>query len=118
MNYEINIFDVKSLDKFSTDLNKLEKALKSKAFLQFLADKCMVELNDIISKNLSESEYTPQMSEYKDNNKVEIGKDYVKIYNNSMVDLSHVSSKTLENYTSGLSLSKLIEFGTGIPRYY
>lgn len=116
--YEINIFDVKSIERFENDLNQLQDALKSKEFMQFLADKCMEELNSIIAKTSSESEYNPQMSEYRDSNKVEIGNDYVRIYNDSMVDLSHVSSRTLEHYTDGLSLAKLIEFGTGIPRNY
>ena len=55
-------------------------------------------------------------TDYRENNNYETTKDQVRIYNDSMVDLSNLSPETLANYPQGLSLAKLIEFGTGIPR--
>ena len=114
--YVIDLFDVKSFEQLEKDLDGLEEALQSEEFMRFLADKCLIELDNIIQKNSSGSEYTPQMPEYSNNNKSTITSDKITIYNDSMVDLSHVSSNTLINYPDGLSLAKLIEFGTGIPR--
>lgn len=109
--YEINIFDVDSLKMAEQILSGFVDNLKSEQFMIFLADKCMVELNNIIDKTLNTEEYT---TEYRDNNKYQTSIDEIVISNDSMVDLSNVSAKTLENYPNGLSLSKLIEFGTGI----
>lgn len=109
--YEINIFDVDSLKMAEKILSNFTDNLKNEQFMIFLADKCMVELNNIIDKTLNTDEYT---TEYRDNNKYQTSIDEIIISNDSMVDLSNVSAKTLENYPNGLSLSKLIEFGTGI----
>ena len=114
--YEIDIFDLKELKTLENQFSDLQRILQSEEFMNFLRDKCISELNDIINKKDSANEYAPQMQEYRDSNKSEVTKDTIKIYNDSMVDLSHVSEKTRLKYTSGLSLAKLIEFGTGIPR--
>ena len=114
--YEIDIFNVEEIKAFQNELSNLQDILQSKEFMNFLGEKCLEELNRIIDNTLSDNEYIPQMSEYKDSNKIEVHKDYVRIYNDSMVDMSNVSEKTLLNYPDGLSLAKLIEFGTGIPR--
>lgn len=111
--YEIDIFDVESIKKVENELSKLQHTLKSESFMIFIADKCMVELNNIIDQNLNTDEYT---TEYRSNNNYETTKDQVRIFNDSMVDLSNVKPETLINYPNGLSLAKLIEFGTGIPR--
>lgn len=109
--YKIDIFDVDSLKLAEKLLSNLTENLKSEEFMIFLANKCMVELNNIIDKTLNTEDYT---TEYRDSNSYQTSIDEIIISNDSMVDLSQVSPKTLENYPDGLSLSKLIEFGTGI----
>jgi len=111
--YEVNIFDLKQLKELENRFSNLEEMLNSEQFMIFLADKCMVELNKIIDKELRTEEYE---TDYRDNNNYETSKEQIRIYNDSMVDLSSVSEQTLMNYPEGLSLAKLIEFGTGIPR--
>ena len=111
--YEIDIFDVEQIKKAQNELSQIKDILNSEEFMIFLADKCMVELNNIIDTNLKTEEYT---TDYRSNNNYETSKDQIRIFNDSMVDLSNVSPKTLINYPEGLSLAKLIEFGTGIPR--
>ena len=114
--YEIDIFDVEQIKDFQNELSELDKMIQSKSFMQFLGNKCLKELKNIIDKSSANYEYIPQMSEYKSNNKKEVGQDYVRIYNDSMVDMTGISEKTLARYPEGLSLAKLIEFGTGIRR--
>lgn len=110
--YEVDIFDLEQLKNFEMAFGNLKKALQSEQFMIFIADKCMKELNNIIDTNLRTENYT---TDYRSNNNYETTKDQVRIFNDSMVDLSEVSEKTLQNYPEGLSLAKLIEFGTGIP---
>lgn len=111
--YEIDIFDDKSLKMLENLFSKLTDTLYSEEFMIYLAEKCMKELNSIIDAKLSTEEYT---TEYRDNNNYETSKDKIRIYNDSMVDLSELSSETAQYYPQGLSLAKLVEFGTGIPR--
>lgn len=109
--YEIDIFDKKQLSKLEKDFGNLAQSLQSEEFMDFIALKCMKELNSIIDANLRTEEYT---TEYRDNNHYETTKDQIYIYNDSMVDLSNLKPETLANYPEGLSLAKLIEFGAGI----
>ena len=111
--YEVNIFDLKQLKELENRFSNLEEMLNSEQFMIFLADKCMQELNKIIDKELRTEEYE---TDYRDNNNYETSKEQIRIYNDSMVDLSIVSEQTLMNYPEGLSLAKIIEFGTGILR--
>ena len=88
--YEIDIFDVEDIKTFQNELSNLQDILQSKEFMNFLGEKCLEELNRIIDNTLSDNEYIPQMSESKDSNKIYVHKDYVRIYNDSMVDMSNV----------------------------
>lgn len=111
--YTINLFNLDGFDKFSKDLNKLVKALDSKEFMKFLADKCMAELKVITNNKLRTENYS---TDYRSNHRRRVNGKSITISNNSMVDLSHLSEETLARYPNGLSLAKIIEFGTGIPR--
>ena len=111
--YEINIFDIKQLEGLEKKFEGLEKILESEDFMVFLAEKCMKELNQIIDKELRTEEYE---TEYRENNNYETTKDQIRIFNDSMVDLSNLKEETKARYSDGLSLAKIIEFGTGIPR--
>lgn len=111
--YTINLFNLDGFEEFSKDLDKLVDALDSKDFMNFLADKCMEEVKRITSEKLRTENYT---TDYRSNHKRRVTEKKITIKNNSMVDLSHLSPETLARYPNGLSLAKIIEFGTGIPR--
>lgn len=111
--YTINLFDLSGFNEFSKDLDKLVEALDSKEFMKFLADKCMAELKRITNDKLRVEDYS---TDYRNNHRRRVTEKTVTISNNSMVDLSHLSPETLARYPNGLSLAKIIEFGTGIPR--
>lgn len=109
--YEIDIFDKKQLKALEVFFGDLQNVLDSEEFMDFIALKCMKELNSIIDANLRTEEYT---TEYRESNNYETSKTQIRIYNDSMVDLSNLKPETLARYPEGLSLAKLIEFGTGI----
>jgi hypothetical protein len=111
--YEIDIFDEDQLKKIENVFGNTEKLLQSEEFMVFIADKCMVELNKIIDTELRTEDYE---TDYRESNNYETSKEQIRIYNDSMVDLSELKPETLLNYPDGLSLAKIIEFGTGIPR--
>lgn len=93
--------------------DKLNEMLTSESFLKFIRDKSKQELDEITKLKLHDVEYEIA-STYPASNKTKIGKDYIDLYNDSMVDLSEVSEKTLANYPDGLSMAKLVEYGTGV----
>ena len=112
--YEIDIFNPKQLEKLEKAFGDIEEMLQSLDLMNFIADKCMKELNSIIDTELRTEGYE---TEYRANNNYETTKEQIHIFNDSMVDLSELSEETRSYYENGLSLAKIIEFGTGIPRY-
>ena len=118
--YKINLFDLDSYDTAMKDFAKLKKAISSPDFMQYFAEKCIMELSRISSERLGgikEDDVTyMEVDKYRSNHRVDISKKSVKISNDTMADLSHLSEKTLNNYPDGISIAKLIEFGMGIPR--
>lgn len=111
--YTINLFDLDGFDKFSKDLDELIKSLDSKEFLEFLAKKCLDEVHRITDQKLRTERYA---TDYRSKHKRKISGKKITIRNDSQVDLSHLSEQTRSRYAGGLSLAKIIEFGTGIPR--
>lgn len=119
--YKVNLFDLDTFDAMTEDFTNLKQALESPDFMEFLAGKCIMELNWISNQKLGgikEDDVTYlEVDKYRSNHKVQIEKDSVIISNDTMADLSHLSDKTMNNYPNGISIAKLIEFGMGIPRY-
>ena len=118
--YKINLFDLDSYDKTLKDLNKLKNALASPKFMEFIAEKSIMELSRISNERLGgikEDDVTyEEVDKYRSNHKVQITEKSVRISNNTMADLSHLSDRTLNNYPDGISIAQLIEFGMGVPR--
>lgn len=111
--YKINLFDPKSYDVFIKNLDKLSKSLDSQEFMDFIADKSMRELEDITNKKIRTIPDN-DVTSYRYNHKAKTGKNYVEISNDTMADLSNLSEETRANYPNGLSIAKIVEFGTGI----
>lgn len=114
--YEVDIFDVERIERLAQSFENIEKALDSEELMKYLSQQCMKELNRIIDQSSITEEYSPKDDQYRSSNKCDVSKEEVRIYNDSMVDISHVSPQTATKYANGLSLAKLIEFGTGIMR--
>ena len=108
--YKVNLENYSEVAKVIQEIND---SLQSEEFKHFLLEKCKQELDAIIRQKLVDVE-SDIMQIYPDGNSTKIGSDYIELFNNSMVDLSNLGEKALQNYTSGLSMAKLVEFGTGV----
>ena len=113
LKYEVNILNTEDLEKLGKLFSEIEESLESEELLKFIAEKAMAELQTIIDTELDTEDYE---TDYRSSNKYEILEDQIRIYNDSRVDLSELSEETRQYYADGLSLAKIIEFGTGIPR--
>jgi hypothetical protein len=118
------VYDIsKELDfkNLLLSIDDISKIFESEKFKKFVAEKCIKELETIMGENLNDiPEYhvsAEKVQEYKNNNKYEIGTDYVLIFNETNLtqgEMYWVSDKTKERYPEGISISYLIEYGTGL----
>lgn len=122
--YEVTVEFDKNWDKILQKISNLKEIYKSIEFKEFIRDKVLDEMKKIIEQNTTgfgrgeeHSVFIQKVNEYKSGNQSELGEDYILIYNNTRLEQSEmtwVSPKTLENYPDGISISKLIEFGSGL----
>lgn len=118
--YEYNVWSPTDLKSLEEDLTNFAKLFSQKKFCDFLADKCMEELEDIQSFTDFPNEHSVfwgKVQEYIRNHKKEVRSNYVEIYNNTRLEQGEmfwVSPSTLLNYPDGISIAKIIEYGTGI----
>lgn len=100
-------------------VNDLEKILTSKEILDFIAGKCMKELEKICSEKLNATEDTLNESVYRKANQYEIDKSThtIKIFNDSVINVSEknwMSEERKSKYPDyEISLAKIIEYGVG-----
>ena len=120
-------FEVKfdnTYQKILSEITGLENMFKSADFKEFIKDKAIKELDRIIREKVNsfgsgeEHEvFLQKVEEYKNNNKTEIGADYILIFNDTMLtndEMFWVSEKTRTNYLDGISIAYLIEYGSGL----
>lgn len=113
--YEIELSE-ESLKKFSSTLSKIENKISGEDFSKFLLKKCNALLDEILQREDINEEQ--RAGDYLAGNKNEIGKDFVQLYNDSVIDVA--SADTWFNdygkqfYDSTLSLAELVEYGTGV----
>lgn len=116
--YTLDKVGLKELEK---DLTLLRRKITSKKFKQYIANKCMDELEKIQQVELSTIQSgisTEEILLYMSSNHYEIDDDTntIIIYNDATIDVSDkiMSESTKANYPAlTLSLAKLIEFGMG-----
>lgn len=122
--YSFEVKFDKTYQKILTEITDLNNMFQSASFKEYIKDKALEELNRIIQQrvnNFGEGEEHPifvqKIDEYKRNNKTEIGADYILIFNDTMLtydEMTWVSENTKINYIDGLSISYLIEYGSGL----
>ena len=101
---------------FAKKLDKIGKNLDSDDFNKFLMKKCRDMLEYIMHNEDVEGDQ--RGAEYIQGNHEETGKDYIRLFNDSEIDID--SQDTWLNdygksfYPSKLSLAELIEYGTGL----
>ena len=109
--YHLSLDDMK---KFKKQMLKIKEALNSQEFIYYLANKCYELLNKVTSEKLNTDELDMYIHTYRNNHQKKVIDNDIYLWNETMVDLSSLSEETLENYPNGLSLAKIVEYGTGI----
>lgn len=121
--FEINVVDIYDKEHFiiENELKKLTALFKSDKFKKYIGEKCLKVLDTLMQENLGNfnehSVFDAKVEEYKKNCKYEIENDYLIIYNDTILtqdEMTWVSDKTKKNYQEGISISKIIEYGTGL----
>lgn len=117
-NKVINILDTVNVENYFNEYIILLNEFTTKEFKEFFGNKCIEVLKELSESLLSDISYsdvaTEEIEKYKNAHQVEIGDDYVLLFNETMADLSHLSPLTSAHYPNGLSIAKLIEYGMGI----
>jgi hypothetical protein len=118
-NYDIELTEA-NLKKYANKLEKVEKALKGEEFRKFILSKAKTTLQEIMESNDISTD-DENAGDYVNGNKTEIGKDYVYLFNDSVIDVKSLNTffneDTKANYPDTLSLAALIEYGTGLEGY-
>lgn len=114
-NFEIELSEDGFKD-FAKSLDKIGKKLDSDDFNKFLIEKCKKELDDIMqNENVEEDK---RGAEYIAGNHEESNKNYIRLYNDSEIDIesstTFFSEVAKNSYPSKLSLAEMIEYGTGL----
>lgn len=119
--YEYDISKNSDFQALLQYFDDIEKAFTSKKFFEYLADKCMKELDRIMSENLvgydEHSVFYGKLDEYKNNNKLTFTDNGFIISNDTNMEQSEmwwVSPKTRDNYPDGISIAYIVEYGTGL----
>lgn len=119
--YEYDLDNRQDLNEMLGELDLIKDLFANSEFKRFIAKKCLEELADICNYTLvtfdEHSVFDAKVQEYEENHKYRIGSDYILIYNNTMLaqdEMWWVSPTTRENYPHGISIAKIIEYGTGI----
>ena len=118
--YEYDLLKDTDWEALQEDLDSLAKLVTTKQFREYIANKCLEELEDIESYSLVNEEHSVWQSkilEYVRGHKVEYGNDYILIFNDTNMEQEEmfwVSKKTRSNYPNGISVAYIIEYGTGL----
>lgn len=116
--YEVEL-SIQGITKFKNKLNKINKILSSEDFIEYLEGKCFQELlrvTDISVNDINYHSVSEDITRYRTNHQHEHEGNVITLWNDTMVNFDelNVSDETRAKYPNGLSLAKIVEFGTGI----
>lgn len=113
--YTVNL-SVKGIKTLREKLKAIEKLLTDKKLYEYIAEKCMKELNEITLEKLTTvDEENIDTSYYASRHQYKIEGNTIYIYNDSTIDISskNMSEVTKAKYPAQLSLAKIVEYGIG-----
>lgn len=113
--YEINL-STQGLEKLKESIKNIEAKLQDEKFINFIAKKSFQLLQEITTQNLNLDELGLYEHSYRTNHQIKIQSNEIDLWNDTMVNLDNLnlSEETKANYSNGLSLAKIVEYGTGI----
>lgn len=119
--FELDIINLYNKSLLEQELKQYNKIFSSSKFKNFIGKKCLAVLNTLMQTNLDNfnehSVFDAKVEEYKKNCKYKIEGDYIVIYNQTILtqgEMTWVSEKTKQNYSDGISIAHIIEYGTGL----
>ena len=113
--YTVNL-SIKGIKTLREKLKAIEKLLTDKKIYEYIAEKCMKELNEITLEKLTTvDEENIDTSYYASRHQYKIEGNIIYIYNDSTIDISskNMSEVTKAKYPAQLSLAKIVEYGIG-----
>lgn len=113
--YTVNL-SIKGIKTLREKLKSIEKLLNDKKIYEYIAEKCMKELNEITLEKLTTvDEENIDTSYYASRHQYKIEGNIIYIYNDSTIDISskNMSEVTKAKYPAQLSLAKIVEYGIG-----
>ena len=111
--YECSL-NVKDMKEFKKKIQKLKETLSSDDFIYYLCKKCYDMLNKVTSEKLNSDDDGMYFHSYRNNHQQLVMDKDIYLWNETMVDLSSLSEEIRANYPMGLSLAKIVEYGTGV----
>lgn len=111
--YEYNLSE-KDIKALSNKIKELKKVLSGNEFVYYLSQKCYETLIKVTTDKLNSDDDGMYFHSYRNSHQVQVDENDIYLWNETMVDLSFVSEETRANYPNGLSLAKIVEYGTGI----
>lgn len=113
--YTVNL-SVKGMKDLKNYFEQIRKLLTDKRLYNFIANKCMEELNEITLERLTTiDEESIDTSYYASRHQFRIEGDIIYIFNDSTIDIAskNMSEVTKAKYPAQLSLAKIVEYGIG-----
>ena len=114
--YTVNL-SVKGMKDLKNYFEKIRKLLTGKRIYNYIAKKCMEELNQITLERLSSTDTKKDVNEsyYASRHQYRIEGDTIYIFNDSTIDIAskNMSETTKAKYPAQLSLAKIVEYGIG-----
>jgi hypothetical protein len=111
--YEYSL-SVKGIKELKSKIQNFKQDLSSEEFIYYLCKKCYDELNQVTSEKLNSDDDGMYFHTYRTSHQKAIIDNDIYLWNETMIDLSSLSEETRAKYPSGLSLAKVVEYGTGI----
>ena len=109
-----NYITLDDIQKYAQYLQKINEALKTQEFKDYLKKKSREVLDKITEQNLNADVEQKYEHTYRNNHKVEVDEEYITISNYTDISVDNINSELAKNYPNGFDLSKAVEYGTGL----
>lgn len=111
------------LESVVENLEEIQELFGSNKFKEFIAEKCLDEVKTITNQKIGSLDLYKdgigalEKDKYVESHHKEVTGKSITIYNDAMLEqdeMTWVSEKTRKRYPNGISIAKIIEWGTGI----
>ncbi len=110
-NSNYSLEDINNIAEYAL---KVQKALESDDFKEFLSKKSQQILERLTRESLNEDTEEKYLHNYRKNHKVEVSNEYITISNTTDIPVENINQNIARNYPNGFDLAKAVEYGTGI----